>query len=438
MGSSTKTNRLHEDWQWRSSGPDSAGWLEQYAPGSYLTLPLDFRTTVHNRVVSLFVQGSYVATRWLRLNPGLRWDGQFFSGPQGHGGSITDQIQPRVGVVLYPGRSAAQKVTGSYGRFYEQIPTLTASFWWGGLYQEVILYNQDPRVDTAGRIVYPDSVRAAEHLRGQHYDEFTLGYERAVGAGVILRARGVYRVLREILTTADSLIVDPNSPITLGANPGRAPLAFLPRPNGSYEALELTARKLDGSRLSFLLSYVLSRHYGNYVGLYDQDAGVGNPNSGSNFSNPTELQDASGLLPNDRTHVVKASGWYRFGARFTVGSHVTLQSGTPLSYLGANPIYSFDFVFLKPRGTAGRTPWLWDLNLHLSYNLGRSGAPLSSRIVLDAFHLLSGKRPVLIGQKAFLSVDPIIGQQVDPNPLYGQVLLRQPPMSLRLGVEIGR
>ena len=425
-------NRLHEDWRWLAGGPDSAGWFERASPTQYFTLPLDFRTVVHNRVLSAFAQGSYLVTPLLRLNPGVRWDGQFLRGPGGRAGSITNQIQPRLGFVLYPNQSASQKVTGSYGRFYEQIPNLTASFFWGGLYQDFIIYGQDPRVDTTGRTALKFYERAVDRLRGQHYDEFTLGYEQGLGAGVTVRARGVYRVLREILTNADSSIVDGNSLVTLGGNPGRDPLAFLPRPKGSYKAVELTLQKLGPSRLSYSVSYVLSRHHGNYVGLYDQDAGVGNPNAGSNFSNPAELQNAEGLLPNDRTHVFKAYGSYRFGARVTAGSYLMLQSGTPLSYLGANPIYSYDFVFLRPRGTEGRTPWIWDLNLHLGYDLRRSGSPLVSRIVLDAFHLFSGKRAVRIEQKAFLG----LASQPIPNPNYGKVLLRQPPMTLRLGVQI--
>ena len=430
-------DRLHEDWRWHSNGPDSAGWFERFGPSDYLTLPLDFRTVVHNRILSLFVQGSYLATPWLRINPGLRWDGQFFSGPGGRSGSLTDQVQPRLGFVVYPDRSASQKVMGSFGRFYEQMPNQTVSFWFGGLHQDVIIYGQDPRVDTTGRFVVSyDNMGTAARVRGQHYDEFTLGYERGLRAGLTFRARGVYRILREILTTVDSL-VSGSQYVSLGANPGRGPANFLPRPKASYMALELAAQKVDASPLQYSLAYVLSRHHGNYVGLYDQDAGIGNPNSGSNFTNAAELQNAEGLLPNDRTHAFKAFGSYRFRSRLTVGSYITLQSGTPLSYLGYNATSPFDFVFLRPRGTAGRTPWIWDLNVHLSYDLRLPGAPLSSRIVLDAFHLFSSKRPVRIEQKAFLSVDQT-GEQTTPNPLYGQVLLRQPPMTLRVGLQLGR
>jgi hypothetical protein len=429
-------NRLREKWQWLSNGPDSAGWIERASPTFYVTYPLDFQPTVHNRIVSLFLQGSYRATPWLRLSPGVRWDGQFFAGPKGRSGSITDQVQPRLGAVFYPTGSGSQKVTASYGRFYEQVPGLTSSFWWGPLNQAVVLYPQDPRVDRNGRLPLQFYIHTADHLRGQHYDEFTLGYERRVGIGSIVRARGVYRVLREILTGADSFQVDPNSPVTMAGNPGADPLAFLPRPNGYYLALELTAQRFDASPINYQLSYVLSRHYGNYVGLYDQDAGVGNPNSGSNFENPAELKNATGLLPNDRPHVFKAFGSYRFGRRLTVGSQITMQSGTPLNYFGAAPDpYSFDFVFLRPRGTAGRTPWLWDLNLHAGYAF--SSGQWSSRIVLDAFHLFSDKRPVNIVQRAFLAQDAT-GQQISPNPNYGKVLARQPPMSLRIGLELAR
>jgi len=432
-------NALDEDWRWLASGPDSAGWIWRTDPAAYLTLPLDFRVRVHNRVLSAFVQGSYLVTPWLRLNPGVRWDGQYLSGPGGRRGSITDQIQPRVAVVVYPTSSVSQKVTGSFGRFYEQVPTLTVSFWWGGLEQDFFLYGQDPRVDTTGRVYFKTVNRAADALRGQHYDELTLSYERGMRGGVTVLARGVHRILREILTTADSFLVDPASTTLLGANPGRDPAGFLPRPKGSYLALELTAQKLDASSpLSYALSYVLSRHHGNYVGLYDQDAGVGNPHSGSNFMNPAEQQNAEGLLPNDRTHVFKVFGSYRVGARLNAGAYLTLQSGTPLNYLGVQPPpYSFDFEFLRRRGTAGRTPWIWDLNLHLGYDLQPSDAARPVRIVVDAFHVFSGKRPVRIEQKAFLGVDSS-GQPTDPNPLYGVTLLRQPPMTLRLGLQVGR
>jgi hypothetical protein len=92
---------------------------------------------------------------------------------------------------------------------------------------------------------------------------------------------------------------------------------------------------------------------------------------------------------------------------------------------------------LRRRGTAGRTPWIWDLNLHLGYDLRPSDAARPVRIVVDVFHVFSAKRPVRIEQKAFLGVDST-GQPTDPNPLYGQTLLRQPPMTLRLGLQVGR
>jgi len=435
-GLQLEDNRLDENWQWRSNAPDDAGWIARSSNALYNTFPLEARGRTHNRVLSGFLQTSVQVSPWLRLNPGVRWDGQFFSGPGGRSGSIADQLQPRLGAVAYPGHSIAEKITATFGRFYEQVPTHTVSFWWGGLVQDWFVYDHDPRLDPIGGSLLRSVYGASDHLRGQHYDEGTLGYERAAGP-VTLKSRVVYRVLREILTTADSLVsgalADSTSVPLVGANPGREDALFMPRPKGSYRALELSVDDLDGSGLDYSLAYVLSRHYGNYVGLYDQDAGVGNPHGGSNFMNPSEQVNGDGLLPNDRTHAVKAFGTYRFGARVTLGAQVTMQSGTPLNYWGANPDYpGLDVVFLLPRGTAGRTPWIWDANLRVSYEVGSAAGSVPARIVVEGFHLFSPGRPVLIEQKAYL--DEYLTQ---PNPLYGEALLRQPPMTVRVGLEIG-
>jgi hypothetical protein len=78
----------------------------------------------------------------------------------------------------------------------------------------------------------------------------------------------------------------------------------------------------------------------------------------------------------------------------------------------------------------------WDLNLHAGYQASRS--PVSSRFLVDVFHLFSGQRPINFVQRVFLTADPVTGARSTPNPSYGKVLPRQPPMSVRLGVEFTR
>ena len=59
-------------------------------------------------------------------------------------------------------------------------------------------------------------------------------------------------------------------------------------------------------------SYVLSRLEGNYEGLFSNDNGQLDPNITSKYDIPSLLCNGYGLLPNDRTHVLKLYGGYFF------------------------------------------------------------------------------------------------------------------------------
>jgi hypothetical protein len=180
------------------------------------------------------------------------------------------------------------------------------------------------------------------------------------------------------------------------------------------------------------MSYVLSRNTGNYLGLFAGDGQLAN--AGTQFDRHRSRVISKGLLPNDRTHVVKFSGSYRTGFGLTVGSYAFWQSGSPLSRLGLTPESA---LFLSHRGTIGRTPSLWDLNLRLDYQLpGLVLRGAASRIILDLDHIGSPRKALDLDQIQFTSVDSQ-GHAADPNPLYGRPLQFQPPMSMRLGIVVG-
>jgi len=44
------------------------------------------------------------------------------------------------------------------------------------------------------------------------------------------------------------------------------------------------------------------------------------------------------------------------------------MSGTPLNEFGVIPDY-YSSTFLRPRGTVGRTPSIWDLSFRFMYDL---------------------------------------------------------------------
>ncbi len=437
-------NIFDEDWRWLSQGPDSAGIILKLAEDYFRVLPLDFQSRDRNRVVSFFAQGSLALHPRLRLNAGLRWDGQYFTGlDTGLGGSITDQFHPRVGFVFQPGEIGKQKVTGSFGRFYEQIPNQVVSFAFGNLTQGGVDYGHNPLEDPSGGVVLPlfrkpgDNI-FDEGLKGQYFDEFTLGYERQISNDFKVGARVVHRTLREIVENGD----DPNTPFhdqTILGNPGRGLLSHIaPRPQRDYTALEITLEKSAGDKVHFLTSYVLSRSYGNATGVFNSDTGIDLPNSTVQFDNALQLVNGTGLLPNDRTHVFKFNGAYRFDFGLLAGTSFLWQRGTPLSEIGAHPATNFSYTFVSKRGTVGRTPSIWDLNLRFSHHLNRLfRTSFKQKLILDIFHLFSQGKAAHFEQRRFFAVDQNTGEQINENPNYLKPITFQPPMTVRLGLEFG-
>jgi hypothetical protein len=410
------------------------GILIRLSDTNYQSVYLITRGTVHNRVVSGFLQDSWLVTPHLRLNTGLRWDGQYLIGADGRlAQRITDGVQPRIGLILQPARSGS-KIFASFGRYYEQLPLFASATWWHTpLRNGVYFFDGDPRTGRAPR----DSLDSGSHdilpevsgLRGQHFDEVTLGLEQVLGSRLRLGVRGVHRRLREVID--DGLA--PTTRERILGNPGRARLDFLPRPRRSYYALELTLRWRAGRVLDVAMSYVLSRNRGNYTGLYDHDVGFALPNGKTNPDLAEQAPNGDGLLPNDRTHVLKLFGVRRLAFGLTVGAIFTWQSGTPLNELGATTLPAH-FVNLRPRGTVGRTPPLRDLSLRFTYHIP-AGRGLMAPVSLELLHVASARRPLTLDQVHYSALDAE-GRQTAANPNYLKPTRYQPPMLARLGVTL--
>lgn len=428
-------NFLDSDWRWLSEQAGGTGPVNKFAEGLFVAPRHDFRPQVSNRVASLFGHASLRLHPRVRLNAGLRWDGQYFKGiGSGLSGSVTDQWQPRAGIIFYPGGGELKKLTVSYARFYEQIPNSTVSFWYGGLVQEVYFFDRNPLDDPSGGTpvaVHRIVTHAADDLEGQRYDELALGYERVTGREVKFVVRGIRRRLRQILTTFEA-----TRGTQVGGNPGKGELEPMPKPVHRYDALELTLSRFGQRGPTFLVSYVGSRTYGNYTGLFDQDRTLSNPHAVPSYYNLLSLENSTGSLPNDRPHLFKGFWSHRFVSGLTTGTSFSLQSGTPLNDLGGNHTDPFNFIFLRPRGTAGRTPSVWDWNLHFAYDISRfTNRRFTSILKLDVLHAFSAKRPVKIEQRRFLAADQN-GNQISPNPQYLAPLAFQPPMAARLGMDL--
>jgi hypothetical protein len=396
--------------------------------------------TISNRVPSVYVQDSWLVRDRLRINAGLRWDGHYLIGSDGHLAlRITDQIQPRFGFIYLPAAdgSGSQKLFASYGRFYQDLATQLSSVFHD--YTSVTLftdYDHDPRSDPSGAdtvfAIIAEPVPRPD-VKGQHYDEWVLGYEKGIGAHFKAGIRGIYRTLRQGIEDG----FNPVAGRQVIGNPGRGALRAYPKMQRDYTALELVLEKTLDRRFGVLASYVWSRSYGNYPGLFNTDLNIAFANLSSPLFDFVDIdRNSTGLLPNDRPHVLKLSGAYRLTPGFITGASLLLQSGTPLNEFGATP-YGFPWLaFLRERGTAGRTPAIWDLNLRFSYEFSPAAdAGWRPKVLLDVFHVASQRKAVNLDQIRFSCLDDS-GNQACPNPTYLKPTRYQPPMSARLGLVL--
>jgi hypothetical protein len=423
-------NRFDDDVNWYGmikSGPDSYSSNQQIRKG-----------VVTARGPSVFVQDSWQVFRALKINAGLRWDGQYLIASNGQlFQKLLDQYQPRLGMIWQPGGSEKSKIIASAGRFYQDVVTSTLSCFAFDTNLFILTnYDHDPRIDPAGGQINDFSSKIQprlERLKGQHYDGFSLGYESQLFGYYVFGIHGVYRILRQGLDDGFS----PELGTFYWGNPGRGLLDQLPKPEREYNALEVTIRNIDVSPFRFFMSYTLSKSYGNYPGLFGSDGGYIQPNFEPIFDLPELMINAKGLLPNDRPHVFKFFGSYRFPVGLNIGTFVLWQSGTPLNEFGGTLFNSPPWVsFIRQRGTAGRMPSIWDLNLRMSYDIDTSIAQhLKPRLIFDVFHIGSPRKPVNYDQIHYFNLDEN-GNQINENPNYGRANSFQPPMALRLGMEV--
>jgi len=392
--------------------------------------------TTRNRLPSAFLQDSWQVSSSVCLNGGLRWDGQFIVASDGRvHQKILGQFQPRVGFVVQLGEPGTERVYGSAGRFYEELSMNLVSFYSDRNIQQYVNFNHDPRIDpSGGELIYaassiPDEVPG---LKGQYTDEFVLGYERRVFGQFKAGVRGIYRTLGEAI---EDVFVEDLQKFTWG-NPGEGLLSFAPKPKRQYTALVLTLEKPFENGYSFSLSYTLSRSYGNYPGLFNPDNEQFSPNATTIFDAPDAFPNSTGLLPNDVTHMFKFCGSYELAFGLSAGASFLLQSGAPINEFGGSSLGTGWTTFLQPRGTAGRTPTLWDLNVRLTYNIAAlTGTSWRPRLILDILHVASQRKPTAFNQVHYFSKDDN-GNQIDPNPFYLSPTHYQQPMSVRLGMEI--
>jgi hypothetical protein len=350
--------------------------------------------------------------------------------------TIPDQIAPRFGLIYLPDGNDKQKFSLSLGRFYHTFPTMLLSTFYSDENLALLTFHtEDPRSSSSeGEIIYENRgtiYPEIDGLKGPHHDEVTLSYERMLPFNLYGIVKIIYRRLTEGIEDG----VDPETGDIVLGNPGKGDMSAFPEMQRDFTAFELILGSNSIKNYNFQLVYILSRAYGNYTGFYDTEIGAYGPIN-PQYDTPEQLVNGTGLLPQDRTHTLKFFGSYSFDFGLSVGTSFFISSGKPLSVKGGHSFGPPWFTFLQQRGTNGRTPTVWDLNLRFSYELNKLlGLTNRIQLIADILHVASNKSAVDYDEIKYFNIDEE-GNQINTNPNYGQPIRFQPPMSLRLGLEV--
>lgn len=372
-----------------------------------------------------FFSDTWNPTRYLSVMAGVRYEQEKLEG------SVTDftwkdNWSPRLHVTLDPTRDNRSKLFCAYGRYFGKVPNDLAV---RAMSQEVtyVLYYDINQIDLTDPdnpqgigpdaqlidpIVFGDTqTRIEEDAKLSYVDEIVVGAEREVipflSVGVSYMHRDLGRTLEDV---QDSLYAAHFDDFEYGeyiiTNPGPP---NNPEPERVYDAVTFKVEKRLHDDWQMLASYTWSRLEGNYEGYFRRDNGQSDPFITSSFDFPYLLEpdvwgftSATGILPNDRTHVVRAYGSYRFGLGLDVGLSLKLQTGTPITKLGYNYVYATEAeILLEPRGESGRTPTTSDVGLHLEYPIDLSSASMNLgvktlEVGLTIFNLFNQQKAVYV------------------------------------------
>ncbi|WP_220736829.1 TonB-dependent receptor [Shewanella sp. c952] len=185
-----------------------------------------------------------------------------------------------------------------------------------------------------------------------------------------------------------------------------------PEATRTYKAVELNFSGNVTEDFVLNGSYTWSKSEGNTEGLVRSDNEQADPGWTTSFDYPELMDNGEGYLPNDRRHNFKLYGVYNITEDFSVGFNSYLQSGRPINAFGVHPedqgycvtaveivgrCYGRDWYGASsfyadgeaaPRGSMGRTDWVYNIDLNLSYTLDMADAGLLN-FKLNVFNLFN-------------------------------------------------
>ena len=396
-------------------------------------------TTAYGEQNALYIEDKYQITKDLLLVAGMRRES--FKNINDAGKTFLDnapQLLPRLAAAWDVNGDASLKVFGTWGRYSVPIPThiavrgagrstFTDTFY---TYTGVDLVTGAPTglkplsgPLTGNNELGQDKVvetLSPVSLAPSFSEDFTLGFEKALTKDYTVGAKVTYRSLKS--TIDDWCDVRPfetyaaKNNITID-NPlwGNTCITFNPGVDNTFKVQygpdekKLTTVALSASDIGFdkvkrtytaldlfaehalrngwygKVNYTWSRNAGNTEGQVRSDNGQADVAVTSVWDYPELMKGADGLLPNDRTHQIKAYGFVEATNEWGIGANLLLASGRPRSCLGyepnpsatGSPGYRNQTYYclgttrtlnvLTTRGDQGNLPWDKRLDMNVSY-----------------------------------------------------------------------
>jgi hypothetical protein len=390
----------------------------------------------------------YIEDRWqvtpqLLVTGGLR--NEQYSNSVGSGVKFIDiknQIAPRLSAAWDVRGDASLKIFGSAGRYHLQLPSQVAAraagvsslllqdFTYSGIDSlgqptGLVKINDPATPDGEFGQVKDPRATVSKTLKPNYQDELTMGFELAYTPSMNIGLKGTYRKLgggiddscdtRPIWAYAEKNGYEPDPLQTLCYifNPGDDVTLFsldtsgkgryvtiaaselgYPKAERRYAAIDMFAEHPLRNGWYGRVNYTLSRSKGNMEGQTRSDTQQSDVGISAGWDFPEFMANSRGLLPNDRTHVLKAFGFYEINREWTVGANVLVSSGRPKVCLGTNtaldryigygPEYFYCDGKAAPRGSLGRMPVEKNVDLQLAYSpLALKGLNLK----VDVFNL---------------------------------------------------